>query len=69
MIILGMEVEDRTGYLGIVACSPRGGKWLIMKDDGRMIRRSEHEIREYDHERALEITGQGDFTPSSLEED
>jgi len=69
MIELGMEVEDTHGYLGVVACSPRGGKWLILKDDGRMIRRAEYDIREYDHERALEIIGQGDFTPSSLEED
>lgn len=36
------------GYLGVVAASPRGGKWLILKDDGREVRRSEHEIREYD---------------------
>ena len=69
MIELGMEVEDMRGYLGVVAASPRGGKWLILKDDGRMIRRAEYDIREYDHERALEIIGQGDFTPSSLEED
>ena len=36
------------GYLGMVAASPRGGKWLILKDDGRTVRRSEHEIREYE---------------------
>jgi len=48
MIQLGMQVEDMRGYLGVVAASPRGGKWLILKDDGREVRRSEHEIREYD---------------------
>ena len=41
-------MEDMRGYLGVVAASPRGGKWLILKDDGREVRRSEHEIREYD---------------------
>ena len=48
MIELGMEVEDMRGYLGVVAASPRGGKWLILKDDGRMVRRAEHEVREYE---------------------
>ena len=48
MIELGMEVEDSRGYLGVVAASPRGGKWFILKDDGRMVRRPEHEIREFD---------------------
>ena len=48
MIELGMEVEDMRGYLGVVAASPRGGKWLILKDDGRMVRRAEHEVREFD---------------------
>ena len=47
MIELGMYVEDMRGYLGMVAASPRGGKWLVLKDDGRTVRRSEHEIREY----------------------
>jgi hypothetical protein len=41
-------VEDVRGYLGVVAASPRGGKWLILKDDGRMVRRAEHEVREFD---------------------
>ena len=36
------------GYLGVVAASPRGGKWLVLKDDGRTVRRAEHEIREYE---------------------
>ena len=48
MIELGMYVEDMRGYLGMVAASPRGGKWLVLKDDGRPVRRSEHEIREYE---------------------
>ena len=48
MIELGMQVEDMRGYLGVVAASPRGGKWLILKDDGRMVRRAEHEVREYE---------------------
>ena len=48
MIELGMQVEDLSGYLGIVAASPRGGKWLILKDDGREVRRAEHEIRQFD---------------------
>ena len=48
MIELGMEVEDMRGYLGVVAASPRGGKWLILKDDGRTVRRAEHEVREYE---------------------
>lgn len=48
MIELGMEVEDSRGYLGVVAASPRGGKWFILKDDGRMVRRAEHEIREFE---------------------
>ena len=52
MIELGMYVEDMRGYLGMVAASPRGGKWLVLKDDGRTVRRAEHEICEfepYDH--------------------
>ena len=48
MIQLGMQVEDMRGYLGVVAASPRGGKWLILKDDGREVRRAEHEVREYE---------------------
>jgi len=49
MIELGMQVEDVRGYLlGVVAASPRGGKWLILKDDGRTVRRAEHEIREFE---------------------
>ena len=48
MIELGMQVEDQRGYLGVVAASPRHGKWLILKDDGRTVRRAEHEIREYE---------------------
>ncbi len=56
MIELGMEVENVNGYVGVVAGSPRNGKWLILKDDGRTVRMREEHIREYDHERALEIT-------------
>ena len=41
-------MEDVRGYLGVVAASPRGGKWLILKDDGRTVRRAEHEVREFD---------------------
>ena len=52
MIELGMEVENLNGYLGVVAASPRNGKWLILKDDGRTVRVREEEIREYDHDRA-----------------
>ncbi len=48
MIELGMQVEDLRGYLGVVAASPRGGKWLILKDDGRTVRRAEYDIREFD---------------------
>jgi hypothetical protein len=48
MIELGMQVEDVRGYLGVVAASPRNGKWLIIKDDGRAVRRAEHEVREFD---------------------
>ena len=48
MIQLGMQVEDVRGYLGVVAASPRGGKWLILKEDGRTVRRAEHEVREFD---------------------
>ena len=48
MIQLGMQVEDMRGYLGVVAASPRGGKWLVLKDDGRTVRRAEHEIREFE---------------------
>ena len=42
-----MQVEDMR-ILGVVAASPRGGKWLILKKDGRTVRRADHEIREYD---------------------
>ena len=38
------------------AGSPRNGKWLILKDDGRAVRLREEYIREYDHERAVRIT-------------
>lgn len=48
MIELGMQVEDMRGYLGVVAASPRGGKWLILKEDGRTVRRADHEVREFD---------------------
>lgn len=41
-------MEDLRGYLGVVAASPRNGKWLILKDDGRAVRRAEHEVREFD---------------------
>ena len=56
MIELGMEVEDMNGYVGVVVGSPRNGKWLILKDDGRAVRLREEYIREYDHERAVRIT-------------
>ena len=48
MIELGMYVEDMRGYHGMVAASPRGGKWLILKDAGRTVRRAEHVGREYE---------------------
>jgi len=48
MIELGMEVENLNGYLGVVAASPRNGKWLVLTDDGRSVRVREEEIREYD---------------------
>ena len=48
MIELGMEVENLNGYLGVVAASPRNGKWLVLTDDGREVRVSEEEVREYD---------------------
>ena len=56
MIELGMEVENLNGYLGVVAASPRNGKWLILKDDGREVRRAEHEVREYERARKKEST-------------
>ena len=43
-----MQVEDVRGYLGVVAASPRNGKWLIIKPAGRAARRAEHEVREVD---------------------
>ena len=46
MITLGMEVENVNGYVGVVAASPRHGKWLILKDDGRTVRMREEHIRE-----------------------
>ena len=60
MIELGMEVENLNGYLGVVAASPRNGKWLILKDDGRTVRVREEEIREYDHDRAMRICWEDD---------
>ena len=48
MIELGMEVENLNGYLGVVAASPRNGKWLVLTDDGRTVRVREEDIREYD---------------------
>ena len=48
MITLGMEVEDVNGYVGVGAASPRHGKWLILKDDGRTVRMREEHIREYE---------------------
>jgi len=48
MIELGMEVENLNGYLGVVAASPRNGKWLVVTDDGREVRVREDEVREFD---------------------
>jgi|TARA_Y100001937_G_scaffold53809_1_gene74287 hypothetical protein len=50
MIELGMEVMNLNGYLGVVAASPRNGKWLVLTDDGRTVRVREEEMREYDRE-------------------
>jgi len=47
MIELGMEVENLNGYLGVVAASPRNGKWLVVDGD-KSFRVSEDEIREFD---------------------
>ena len=41
-------MEDVRGYLGVVAASPRNGKWLVLTDEGRSVRVREEEIREYD---------------------
>ena len=60
MITLGLEVEDVNGYVGVVAGSPRNGKWLILKDDGRTVRIREEYIREYDHDRAMRICWEDD---------
>ena len=56
MIKLGMEVMNLDGYLGVVAASPRNGKWLVLTDEGRSVRVREEHIREDDHERAVRIT-------------
>ena len=45
-IELGMEVETESGYLGIVAGSPRNGKWLVVDGD-RCFRMREEQIREH----------------------
>ena len=42
-----MEVENLNGYLGVVAASPRNGKWLVVDGD-KSFRVSEDEIREFD---------------------
>lgn len=47
MIELGMEVENLNGYLGVVAASPRNGKWLVVDGD-KSFRVSEDEVREFD---------------------
>lgn len=47
MIELGMEVENLNGYLGVVAASPRNGKWLVVDGD-KSFRVSEEEVREFD---------------------
>ena len=66
MIELGMEVMNLNGYLGVVAGSPRNGKWLVI--DGNKVRRvREEHMREYDHEFARDVCGPWDHTPSSLE--
>ena len=49
MIELGMEVENLNGYLGVVAASPRNGKWLVV-DGNKSFRVREEEMREYDRE-------------------
>ena len=56
MIELGMEVENLNGYLGVVAASPRNGKWLVVDGD-KSFRVSEEEIREYDDEYQQEWCG------------
>ena len=37
------------GYLGVVAASPRKGKWLVV-DGNKSLRVREEEMREYDRE-------------------
>ena len=37
------------GYLGVVAASPRNGKWLVV-DGNKSFRVREEEMREYDRE-------------------
>ena len=49
MIKLGMEVMNLDGYLGVVAASPRNGKWLVV-DGNKSFRVREEEMREYDRE-------------------
>ena len=49
MIELGMEVMNLNGYLGVVAASPRNGKWLVV-DGNKSFRVREEEMREYDRE-------------------
>ena len=49
MIKWGMEVMNLDGYLGVVAASPRNGKWLVV-DGNKSFRVREEEMREYDRE-------------------
>ena len=49
MINLGMEVRNLDGYRGVVAASPRNGKWLVV-DGNKSFRVREEEMREYDRE-------------------
>lgn len=47
MIELGMEVENLFGSLGVVAGSPRDGKWLVVDPaTGRERRIREEDMRE-----------------------
>ncbi len=59
MIKLGMEVMNLNGYLGVVAASPRNGKWLVV-DGNKSFRVREEEMREYDREIEDRICWGGD---------
>jgi len=65
MIELGMEVMNLDGYLGVVVASPRGGKWLVQKENGHTIRVREEHMREYDREIEDRICG-GEDSPAYL---